>query len=264
MIGLVMYLARIVKAFARVLIPNSPLAEIVELEAKRKQGKLGGGESIQLEVKTVIHFADKLDSKRPVIAFDIGANIGNYSAELTNLLPNVKLIAFEPSKKAFKALSDRFSNNPNVSLVNCALGDESGETNLFSDRAGSGLASLTRRKLDHLGISFEESESISMTTAQKWIEDNAIFPTIVKIDVEGHELDVLAGFGRYLESIQLIQFEFGGCNIDTRTYFKDFWTLLSPNFKIYRITPHGPQLIPEYTEIQESFMTSNFLAVNKA
>jgi len=258
-----MNLATIVKALARVLTPNSTLAEIVELEAKRKQGKLGGGDSIQLEVKTVLHFLDKFDNSSPIVVFDIGANLGDYSLEISNSLPNVKLVAFEPSSEAFKALNDRFRNHSNVTLVNSALGSKNGEVTLFSDRVGSGLASLTRRNLDHLGIPFGKSETIFIRTGESWIAENDASPSFVKIDVEGHELDVLLGFGKYLQSIQLIQFEFGGCNIDTRTYFKDFWTLLSPVFAIYRITPSGPQLIAEYTENHESFMTSNFLAVNR-
>ena len=173
-------LRTIVKAFARALIPNSSLAEIVELEAKRKQGKLGGGESIQLEVKTVLHFAYKFDSSRPIVVFDVGANLGDYSFEIFKVLPNVKLIAFEPSSEAFKALSDRFRNHSNVTLVNSALGSKNGEVNLFSDRAGSGLASLTKRKLDHLGIQFEKSETIFIRTGESWIAENDIFPSFIK------------------------------------------------------------------------------------
>ena len=43
------------KGLGRIFILNYFIAEIVELEAKRKLGKLGGGESIGLEVKTALH-----------------------------------------------------------------------------------------------------------------------------------------------------------------------------------------------------------------
>ena len=45
----------------------------------------------------------------------------------------------------------------------------------------------------------------------------------MKIDVEGHELDVLKGFGELIKKVRLIQFEFGGTNIDSKTYLRDFW-----------------------------------------
>jgi FkbM family methyltransferase len=173
-------------------------------------------------------------------------------------------VAFEPSTEAFKQLSARFQNHPNITLVNSALGSRRGQAELYFDKVGSGLGSLSQRNLNHLKVPFEEFEVISIITAQNWIEENLITPTFVKIDVEGHELDVLLGFGDYLESIKLIQFEFGGCNVDSRTFFKDFWILLNQKFEIYRISPNGPHLITEYTEVNESFMTSNFLALRKS
>ena len=49
---------------------------------------------------------------------------------------------------------------------------------------------------------------------------------IMKLDVEGHELDVLEGSRKTINSIKLIQFEFGGCNIDSKTFFQDFYYFL--------------------------------------
>ena len=263
MVGAGLLKAYVIKALARFLIPNSYVAEVVELEAKRKLGKLGGGESIKLEVETVSQFMDRIDHPTPFVVFDVGANIGDYSLELIWSFPNIQIVAFEPSSEAFGKLAIRFQDNPNMTLVNCALGTMDGEANLYFDKAGSGLASLSQRNLDHLAVTFKKSEIINMTTGHTWVESNAQFPTFMKIDVEGHELDVLRGFGKHLDPIKIIQFEFGGCNIDSRTYFKDFWVFLNPKFDIYRITPNGPHLIPEYAENNESFMTSNFLAVRK-
>ena len=44
---------------------------------------------------------------------------------------------------------------------------------------------------------------------------------LLKLDVEGHELYLLSA-KKFISKISVIQFEFGGCNIDTRTYFRDF------------------------------------------
>ncbi len=252
-----------IKIMSRLFIPNSRLAEIVELEAKRKLGKAGGSESIEHEVKTAVDFLKKTVFEKPFLVFDVGANMGNYSIELMKLFPECKIVAIEPSSEAFRQLTKRFEMNPNVKVVNYALGAVEGAASLFFDKAGSGLASLSQRNLDHINMSLTNSETITVSTGQALVEETGNCPTFVKIDVEGHELDVLRGFGEYLNSIKLIQFEFGGCNIDTRTFFKDFWALLSPNFKIFRISPNGPQLISKYSESHESFMTSNFLAVNK-
>ena len=64
--------------------------------------------------------------------------------------------------------------------------------------------------------------------------------------------------------MRVIQFEFGGSNIDTRTFFQDFWYFFKDrNFSIYRITPNGILPIREYTEHDEFFSTTNYIAVNR-
>lgn len=63
--------------------------------------------------------------------------------------------------------------------------------------------------------------------------------------------------------IEVIQFEFGGCNIDSRTYFQDFYYLLKDNYKIYRILKNGLIEIKSYKEIYEIFITINYLAIKK-
>ena len=137
---------------------------------------------------------------------------------------------------------------------------------LFSNESGSGLASLTKRKLDHLEIDFNIEEEIRLIQFKDyWNEEiNSEFIDLFKIDVEGHELDVLKGIGEKISNIKLIQFEFGGCNIDTRTFFQDFWYFFNKNnFKIFRISPFGLIELSKYKEIYESFTTTNFLCLNK-
>ena len=87
---------------------------------------------------------------------------------------------------------------------------------------------------------------------------------IIKLDIEGHELSAIKGLGAIVQQTSIFQFEFGGCNIDTRTYFKDFFDFFKDNnFEIYRITPFGVELISNYRETDEFFSTTNFLALNK-
>jgi hypothetical protein len=66
------------------------------------------------------------------------------------------------------------------------------------------------------------------------------------------------------KSIDIVTFEFGGCNIDTRTFFQDFWYFFDEaNFKILRITPSGYlNPLQSHKEIDEQFRTTNFIAVS--
>ena len=95
-------------------------------------------------------------------------------------------------------------------------------------------------------------------------EINSEYIDFLKIDVEGHEMNVLQGIGSKISHIKLIQFEFGGCNIDSRIFFQDFWYFFSTNnFKIFRISPFGLIELNQYKEIYESFSTTNFLCLNR-
>jgi hypothetical protein len=88
----------------------------------------------------------------------------------------------------------------------------------------------------------------------------------MKIDTEGHDLAVLEGSQLSLEAkrIRALTFEFGSVNINSRTYFRDFWEYLRPlGYKIKRLCPGG-RLIPirEYYEDLEYFRSvTNYLAV---
>ena len=84
------------------------------------------------------------------------------------------------------------------------------------------------------------------------------------MDVEGHELDVLRCGEAAMLNASVIQFEFGGCNIDTRTFFQDFWYFFKDrHFDIYRITPLGAEKIDKYNEYHEFYSTTNYIAVNQ-
>lgn len=123
---------------------------------------------------------------------------------------------------------------------------------LYYDKNGSGGASLYERRQEHFNNKFEEVQSISLDALLKNEFNNNLFEIdFCKIDTEGHEFTILNSFKDNFKKLKLIQFEFGGTNIDSRTYFQDFWYLLKDYFDIYRIAFNGPILIKEYNERDE-------------
>ena len=85
-----------------------------------------------------------------------------------------------------------------------------------------------------------------------------------KIDIEGNELNCLIWFEKSLKWFRYIQFEFNGCNIDSKTFLQDFWYFFKKQkFNIYRMSPYGPRLIKNYSEEDEFFGMNNFIAENK-
>lgn len=177
------------------------------------------------------------------------------------------LHCFEPSIPTFELLLQRFKNtDENIILNNFALGAQEQDATLYYDKQGSGLASLTKRRLDHFNISFEQSQKVHINTLDTYCKmHNIEHIHLLKLDVEGHELDVLNGAIELFSknAIDIVTFEFGGCNIDTKTYFQDFWYFFKDkNMSIYRILPNSKLYkIPEYREFYEQFVTTNYVAM---
>ena len=199
-----------------------------------------------------------------LVIFDVGANVGHFLQMSLKALGGrgCQMHCFEPSKKAYSSLSRRATDLKNVTLNNVGLGREAGERLLFADKIGSGLASLTKRRLEHFGVKFSESEPVFIETLDNYCALRAIdHIDLLKIDVEGHELDVLAGSAEMLrkKAIRFITFEFGGCNIDTRTFVQDFYYFFGAhNMRIARITPGGGWFeLGDYREIYEQFRTTD-------
>ena len=187
--------------------------------------------------------------KNGSVFIDCGGNIGNYSNEIIKSFDNPEIHIFEPSSKNVDLLQKRFSKNNRIKVNEVGLSNKTSESILFSNESGSRLGSLTKRKLDHFGIDFNIEENIKLIQFKDyWNKNiNAEFIDLFKIDVEGHEMDVLNGIGSGISKIKLIQFEFGGCNIDTRSFFQDFWYFFNDhNFKIFRISPLGLIEIKQY------------------
>jgi FkbM family methyltransferase len=200
------------------------------------------------------------------VFLDIGANVGNYSLELKNYFSNHKIIAFEPSPATFDKLLVNVGKKSGIVCVNSALSDFSGMSELFFNEPLSGLASLSKRDLSRFGISFNQSERVKVQTLENYLIQNQLYgPFILKIDVEGHELKVLNGCLSLLTNqIALIQFEFGGTNLDSRTFYLDFYNFFdSINFLLYRLKPNGAYLINRYDELDELPLNSTYYALNK-
>jgi FkbM family methyltransferase len=243
------------------LLPTGLWAE-VERFAARRQGKGVGRSSCKAEVRQCA----SLLRRTPETVLDVGANVGDYSAAVLDRFPRTTVHAFEPSPDAAARLKGRFAGRKNVFVHEIAASDATGPVTLWSDRGGSGLASLTKRRLDHFGIPFEHRTEVQSDRLDRIMERLGVDRIDwLKLDVEGHELSVLRGMGDRIKEVQLVQFEFGGCNIDTRTYFQDFWYFLRGHgFAVHRLTGSGPLEIGRYRESHESFCTTNYAAVRQA
>ena len=253
---------KVIRLFFNLIFLSFPwLPSRLEREFAYVQGKGFGEESTETEARFALKSLAKFNLRNPVV-FDIGANIGDYTNSILSIEKSSQVYAFEPSSVARKYLQNRFSKNLQVHVVQLALGNESGRKILWSNSEASGMASLTKRNLDHQKINFNIREEVEVMTLDEWSKLNGIVPDLIKIDVEGNELEVLKGGLETVQKAKIVQFEFGSCNIDTKVFFKDLWYFISNHgFEIYRIS--SVRLIPilHYSEVHEFFGTTNFLAI---
>ena len=228
---------------------------------------IGSGGDIKNSGERVLF--NLLDSAHegPHVIFDVGANTGDFVEIAKQYIPENKYVifCFEPARKSFIFLSQKFDDS-NIHLNNLALSNFEGQSKLFYDTEGSKMASLTKRNMEHFSINFSENENVIVSSVDKYcFENNIKNISLMKIDVEGHELDVLKGAINLLRtgSIRIISFEFGGTNIDTRVFFQDFWYFFKDlNYCLYRISPSNYLYkLKSYSEFDEQFVATNFVAI---
>jgi len=202
-----------------------------------------------------------------LVVFGVGSNKGQYLRVASEVLGSVprQIHCFEPSKQAWTCLCESAQGMHGVTLCNVGLGREAGERILYTDKVGSTLASLTKRRLDHFGVRFSAQETVCIETLDNYCRDHMIAHIdLLKLDVEGRELDVLAGASEMFRNnaIRFVAFEFGGCNIDTRTFLQDYYYFFADRgMRIARITPSGYWVeIGDYSEIYEQFRKATFVA----
>jgi FkbM family methyltransferase len=119
------------------------------------------------------------------IFLDIGAHIGYYSLYM---LPLVKAIyAFEPDPRARTWLTNNLSPYPNAFIVPLAVGARSGGANFVLSRDPD-TSHLSSDRISH-----ENVVEVDLVTVDEFVTRNSLRVTAMKIDVEGFDIDVVAG-----------------------------------------------------------------------
>ncbi|MBK8094079.1 MAG: FkbM family methyltransferase [Verrucomicrobiaceae bacterium] len=226
---------------------------------------LGRGSGTGWDLESEVACASQqITSKAPVI-FDVGANIGEWSVFMHKYQPQARLFLFEPSQECIKQLFDK--HIPNATIIGKACSHQSGVADFYASSPTDGSASLHARGESYFAEEKYLVSSVPTTTIDEIMHLESLTTIdFLKMDVEGHEYSVLEGAAAALKNrrIRALSFEFGGGNINSRTYFRDFWNLLtSSGFKFYRVTPGGRLLhLDHYYEDQEYFRgVSNYVCV---
>ncbi len=181
----------------------------------------------------------KLQKNQEGIILDVGGGAASTALQFSGSFPNTPVYVFEPIKSSFENIKSQ--KLPAWILVNKAVGNEIGESVIhIADRVTSSSLLKLNDKTDAYGDSLvlKGTEKIQVTTLDAEIPAGTPV-LILKLDVQGFELEALKGAASTLKRTQIVVLEIN--NYDgfegSPTYFELDDYLRSYNFSLYDIIP---------------------------
>ena len=211
-----------------------------EIEAMSDNGTLFPLNHIQQSIKLSGRLVN-----RNFIILDIGGGIGASLKLFINHFPDKKIIVFEPVADSYEAIKERFPDNNNIELIKAAAGNENTEkeiniagritsSSLLPLIADPGSEVFNEKYLGQVGV-----ENIRIVRLDDFLANNKDEIGIMKIDVQGFEMDVLKGAETTLGRTDIIVLEAN--NHDgykgSAKYFDIDNYLRNHNFTLFNIFP---------------------------
>ena len=196
--------------------------------------------------------------------FDVGANIGTYSLLARNINQKSLIFAFEPVPETFIELQKKVSNK-NIKTFNFALGSDTGEVKMLVSK-DSKLSTLVLDNNYLLDKDDSKYVTVKIITGYEFLKNNYDLGRIslLKIDTEGYESEVLKGFRQIISRIDVIQFEYGKANLLSKYVLKDYFNDYSNEFFIGKLYPNGVYFYKKYKWDLDDFIGPNFVMVKRS
>tara|TARA_Y100000768_G_scaffold230487_1_gene174041 strand:+ start:3472 stop:4263 length:792 start_codon:yes stop_codon:yes gene_type:complete len=202
-----------------------------------------------------------LKSHNPVLSFDVGGNIGNYSELILNETSS-KVIIFEPLDFVIDEARNRLQKfEDRVEFINKGVGaiSEQKEINFNPDSTEHASFSKSVNQIDYL--SNESKALINIVSLDDFCLDNDITHIdFIKIDTEGFELEVLKGAKKVISDIKpkYIQIENNWHQLFMGSSIFQISKLLK-DYEVYMLNKNNLKKIDPSLPLANVFMFSNFV-----
>ncbi|NEP09408.1 MAG: FkbM family methyltransferase [Symploca sp. SIO2C1] len=147
------------------------------------------------------------------LVLDVGANTGQFAANLFKIGYQGKVVSFEPLSSAYNQLLENSQANPNWRVAErCAIGDrnEEIEIHIAKNSQSSSILPMLQAHLDAAPNSvYIGSETVKMFKFSEIASDyvNQAQAPLLKIDTQGYEYQVLQGAQEIIDRIKGIHLE---------------------------------------------------------
>jgi len=182
----------------------------------------------------------------PEVIFDVGADIGQSTRQYVNWFPQSQIYCFEPISQTFVELKRNVKSFSNVHCLKLALGSSKSRGYMYGG-ACSSMYSLNPRA-DDISRANLNVESVEIDTLDEFCHRQKIIKlSFLKVDTEGHDLEVLRGAEEMLsrQTIDIVQVE-AGMNPKNQKF------VAFEEFKVY-LENKGYFLFGIYEQVNEHF-----------
>jgi FkbM family methyltransferase len=139
---------------------------------------------------------------------DVGANTGQFAAEIHAILPEAAIYSFEPLRECYDSLVDNMSHVPKFRAFNFALGSENSQIEMHRSDFTPSSSILRMSDLCRQAFPFTSKDTIEQIAVRKLdhvTRDLDLAENIlIKIDVQGFEDKVIAGGIRTVQIAKLL------------------------------------------------------------
>ncbi len=199
---------------------------------------------------------------RPVVAFDIGANLGEWTVAALAAAGDAacRIEVFEPVPDAITATTAAIAGDARATVNPVAISDRDGETEMHLVGPTAGTNSL-----DWPAVAGGQTVAVRLATLESVVRDKKIdHIDLIKIDTEGHDIAILRAMGPLLAQglPGVVQFEYNHRWLHNHGSLHEVFALVADTrYRVGRVLPGTVALFDGWNPELDRYFEANYVLV---